>query len=113
MCTKDTPTFPYLSTKLRKLRGKSISAKPNKVVTYPMSRVHGWKLYELLDHENCYIKLSTAICEETSISVSDVHDRTGTEIHPCNYMTKISHGDKVAMEVILKLCVLIFLFSFS
>jgi hypothetical protein len=65
--------------------------------------VHEWKLADLADPEGRYSKLAATIRKDTTIIVPEIRDGNGTLIHPQYYSSRLEHGAKVIVEVILKL----------
>jgi hypothetical protein len=65
--------------------------------------VHDLKLRNFADPEGLYSALPSIVFEETIVNVPDICDRNGLLIHPRDYMSKLEHSSKVAIEVILRL----------
>jgi hypothetical protein len=70
---------------------------------YVPSGIRACKLADLPDPDSRYAALPHDALETTSIVVPEIRDKNECIIHPRDYMTKLSHGDKVVVEVILKL----------
>jgi hypothetical protein len=67
--------------------------------------IHEWKLADLADPEGRYSKLPATVRKDTTIIVPEIRDGNGVLIHPQQYSSRLEHGTKVVVEVMLKLYV--------
>jgi len=61
------------------------------------------KLSDLPDSDGRYGTLPADCYKETTVAVPDIRDGNGLLIYPQDYMEKLPHGCKVAVEVLVKL----------
>jgi hypothetical protein len=71
---------------------------------YTIVGIHDWRVSDLADLDGKFSKLATDVRRESRVVVPNIHDGNGSLIHPQDYATRLDHGTKVVVEVMLKLC---------